>query len=234
MDDIALQQRALEVAESRPGRLAYAFCRMFVRVVIFRLYRVQVRGGENLSIPGPVIVAPVHRSLLDIPIIGAASNRRVRSLAKIELFSPRPLGWFLSALSGYPVRRGTADREALRISLSLLERGELMIVYPEGTRGSGPEVGEIFDGAAYLAAKSGARVVPVGIAGTEDAMPKNSWLPRFTRVVIRVGEPLDPPKSETGRVTKADRAAFSTRLRADLQKLFTAAREEAGDTAGAP
>ena len=120
---------------------------------------------------------PSHRSLLDIPIIGAATDRRIRTLAKIDLFSPRPLGWFMAALCGYPVRRGTADREALRLSIMFLGRGEMMMVYPEGTRRSGPEVTDIFDGCAYLAAKTGALVVPVGIAGTEGAMPKKQEHP---------------------------------------------------------
>lgn len=232
MDDTALQRRALQISESRPARLIYRFCRSFVRGVIYSLYRVKIRGVEHLSTAGPLIIAPVHRSLLDIPIIGAGSERRIRSLAKIELFSPKPLGWFLSALSAYPVRRGTADREALRISMMLLESGEVMIVYPEGTRRSGPEVTDIFDGCAYLAAKTGALVVPVGIGGTEDAMPKNKWIPRLTRVVIHVGEPLEPPSNESGRVTKVARAEFSEQLRVELQKLFTSARLEAGDTAG--
>jgi 1-acyl-sn-glycerol-3-phosphate acyltransferase len=232
MDDTALQHRSLTIGESRPGRLTYSFCRSFIRTVVNRLYRVEVHDIENLAIPGPAIIAPVHRSLLDIPIIGSASGRRIKTLSKIDLFSPRPLAWFLSALGGYPVRRGTADREALRISMMLLDRGEMMMVYPEGTRGSGPEVGSIFDGCAYLAAKTGARVIPVGIAGTENAMPKNKWIPRFTKVVIHVGEPLDPPIASTGRVTKGDRQLFSEALRVELQKLFTAARLEAGDRAG--
>lgn len=232
MDDTALQHWSLRVSETRSARLTYRLCRAFVRSVGYWFYRVKIRGAERLSTPGPVIIAPVHRSLLDIPIVGAVSERRIRSLAKIDLFSPRPLGWFMSALSGYPVRRGTADREALRLSIMFLERGEMMVVYPEGTRGSGPEVGEIFDGCAYLAGKAGARVVPVGIAGTEDAMPKNRWIPRRSNVVIHVGEPLDPPSSGGSRVTKSDRAAFSEQLRVELQKLFTSARLEAGDTAG--
>ena len=232
MDDTALQQRALRIAASRPGRLVYAFCKGFVRQVVFRLYRVEVRGRERLSKSGPVIIAPVHRSLLDIPIVGAVPDRRLSSLAKIDLFSPKPLGWFMASLGGYPVRRGTADREALRISMMLLDRGEMMIVYPEGTRRSGPEVSEIFDGVAYLAAKTGAAVIPVGIAGTENAMPKYKNIPRLTKVVIHVGEALEPPTTGSARVTKADRAAFSEQLRVELQKLFTAARQEAGDTAG--
>jgi 1-acyl-sn-glycerol-3-phosphate acyltransferase len=231
MDDTALQQRALRISDSRPAWWVYRLCRAFVRIVVFRLYRVKIQGAEHLSIPGPVIIAPVHRSLLDIPIIGSIPERRIKTLAKIDLFSPRPLAWFLAALGGYPVRRGTADREALRISIMLLERGEMMMVYPEGTRRSGPEVTDIFDGCAYLAAKSGALVVPVGIAGTEDAMPKHRTFPRRTNVVIHIGEPLDPPSSD-GRVTRAARVEFSERLRVELQRLFTSARQEAGDTGG--
>ena len=82
--------------------------------------------------------------------------------------------WFLTALGGFPVKRGTADREALRACQTVLERGEPLVLFPEGTRQFGPDTQEFFDGAAFLACRTGVPIVPVGLGGTEAAMPKGS------------------------------------------------------------
>jgi len=79
-----------------------------------------------------------------------------------------------AALGAIPLRRGEADREAMRSARALLDQGEMMIVFPEGTRQSGPEVADVFDGMSYLASKTGATIVPVGVAGTEEAMAKGA------------------------------------------------------------
>ena len=89
-----------------------------------------------------------------------------------------------------PVRRGEADLDAMRAALQLLRDGEAMLVFPEGTRQPSDDIGPIFDGTAWLAAKSGAPVLPVGVAGTREAMPSGAKFPKRTQVAIVVGEPL--------------------------------------------
>jgi 1-acyl-sn-glycerol-3-phosphate acyltransferase len=215
------QEYALAVGAKPSSLKVYKIVVTLIRWVLNPYFRVETRGPvENLSVEGPLILAPVHRSNLDAMLVAGASGRRCRALAKHTMFSSKPFAWLISALGAFPVQRGTADREALRAARMLLDSGEAMFVFPEGTRQLGQDVGEIYDGVAYLAAKTGARVVPVGIAGTAEAMPKGVKFPRRTRVVLQVGDVIEPPVSAGKRVTVGDRAAFSKKLGTALQELM--------------
>jgi 1-acyl-sn-glycerol-3-phosphate acyltransferase len=131
------------------------------------------------------------------------------------------LGWYLSALGGFPVVRGTADREALRACQAILDRGEPLVMFPEGTRHSGEAVAELFDGPAFLAARTGAPIIPIGIGGTEGIMPKGSKFIRPRKVTVVVGEPIVPPPPE-GRVPRRVVRELTDRLHKDLQAAFDA------------
>ena len=192
----------------------------FIRRILNPYFRVVVNGPvENLRVSGPLILAPVHRSNLDSLLVAGASTRRCRALAKHTMFTSKPFAWLVSALGAFPVERGTADREALRAARMLLDSGEAMFVFPEGTRQDGRDVGEIYDGVAYLSAKTGARVVPVGIAGTGEAMGKGTKFPKRVKVVMQVGDIMEPPTASGKRVTVGDRAKFSDELGKNLQRL---------------
>ena len=213
-----------EVGDSRASLLLYRFARRLLLLLAFPYLRVEVEGREWLSMDGPIIVAPVHRSNLDVPLVNSVSRRRVRSLAKDSLFKGPFWTWFLSALGGFPVERGSADRQALETARMLLDRGEPLLVFPEGTRQHGHVVQPLFDGAAYLSAKTGAPVVPVGVAGTEAAMPTGAKFPRRSKVRIVVGEPMTPPLTDRGRLTRSQRTEFTAELHTRLQELYDRAR----------
>lgn len=194
--------------------------RHFIRGVLYRYFRLHHHGSEHLAIQGPLIIAPIHRSNLDAPLIAALSTRRTKSLAKVSLFAKPPVGWLMAALGGFPVERGTADREALDAATALLRAGEAVIVFPEGTRQTGTKLAELFDGATFLSARTGAPVVPVAIAGTEPAMPPGAKFPRRTRVAIVVGPPIPPPVTGGGRLTLRQRRAATAELGDTLQRLL--------------
>ena len=217
-----LQTRAQRNAYRRSSMWVYRTVRGAIRIFLFRYFRVRHRGAEYLNIEGAVIVAPTHRSNLDSVILSGVGDRRMRALAKESLFSNRVFAWLIAALGAFPVRRGGADREAMRAAVAILEAGEQMIVFPEGSRQVGPAVVGVFDGTSYLASRSGAAVVPVGIAGTEQAMPFGKRFPRRTRVGIVAGEPIRPPE---GRMSRRQISEFSGLVSERLQQAFDDAHE---------
>ncbi len=139
---------------------------------------------------GPVILVANHASMLDPVVLGCAVGRPVRFMAKHELFRNRMFGSVLRSLGAFPVRRGQSDREAFHTALEVLSRGEVLGIFPEGTRSLNGELQPPYSGAAVLAEKTGAPVVPVGIIGTHQVMRRGSWLPRPGRIAVRVGRPL--------------------------------------------
>ena len=214
---------------SRTQRRCYAVVRAAIALVSKLWFRVEVHGRENVPVHGPFVVAPNHRSNLDTPVIGVITRRVMRYMGKDSLWDSRPLGWFLTALGGFPVHRGTADREALRAGLACIERGEPLVMFPEGTRQSGPVLAEMFDGPAYVACRTGAPILPVGMSGTEAAMPRGAKLIRPVKVRIVIGEPLlPPPLGERGRVSRRAVRDLTAQLGVALQRLFDEARGEPG------
>lgn len=191
-------------------------------------FRLRIEGREHLPADGPFVLAPVHRSNLDFALVSAVTTRRMRYMGKDSLWRSRALGWFISALGAFPVRRGSADREALRTTLDVIAAGEPVVLFPEGTRKSGPVVGSIFDGAAYVAGRAGVPIVPVGIGGSERAMPRGAKWIRPVRVAVVIGEPFTVDGGGGGRAPRSAVRAASARLRGDLQTLFDRAQELVG------
>src|SRR5690349_6840503 len=176
---------------SRASLAFYTFVRFLVVDVFARLWnRVSVEGAEHVPAAGPFILAPVHRSNMDTPYAAITTRRRLRFMGKDSLWKTKAFGTLLSALGGFPVSRGTTDREALLRCAAVLASGEPLVVFPEGERKNGPVVQPLFEGAAYLAARSGVPIVPVGIGGSERAMAKGARFIRPSKVVVVVGEPL--------------------------------------------
>lgn len=212
---------AQRVGHQRTSLAFYRCVRFLIRQVLFRWLRTEVRGAERLAIEGPVIIAPVHRSNLDAPLIASAGTRRMRALGKRSLFVNPVSAWVCAALGAIPLRRGEADRDAMRAARTILDDGEMMIVFPEGTRQSGPTVAGVFDGMTYLANKTGATIVPVGIAGTEAAMPSGARLPHRVPTAIVVGEPIPAPE---GRMSRPALSAFSATVGERLQAAYDEAQ----------
>ncbi len=199
------------------GELVFRMVRGSVRIFLFRWFRLRHEGRERLRVEGRVILAPVHRSNLDGPLIGSMTHRRVRYLGKESLFRPAPAGWIMRSLGSFPVRRGEADLDAMRVAKGMLDDGEAMLVFPEGTRQEGDEIAEVYDGTAWLSSKSNAPVVPVGVAGTYEAMPSGAKFPRREQVAVVVGEVIEPPKgADGGRAKRSDLKAWTVELRVAL------------------
>lgn len=204
----------------------YRFVRVIVYAVFRLLFRTRMMGTDNVPPEGAYLIVASHRSLLDIPFAAFVTRRRVRFLAKRELFANVLLSKVFRTLGGIPVQRGEADSTALKACVAALADGEPVAIFAEGTRHSGPTIKELYDGAAWMALRAGVPIVPVGIAGSEAILAKGRVLPKFERVAIVIGTPIDPGGSgPSGRSAKrADVTAVTGRLHVALQQAF----DEAG------
>jgi 1-acyl-sn-glycerol-3-phosphate acyltransferase len=207
----------------------YRFARLVVLGVCRLLFRETVEGTEHVPATGGFVLAPVHRSFLDFALVSIVTRRRLRYMGKAELWKYRWGGRILESLGAFPVHRGGADREALRRAVEVVEAGEPLVLFPEGTRRSGPVVKDLYEGAAYVAARAGVPIVPVGIGGSERAMRKGAKLPRPVKVHVVVGPPIPPPpRKEGGSVSRRALHETTGRLEAELQRLFDEAQRAAG------
>lgn len=221
------------MAAGKPARrwelVLYRFVRALVLGVAKLFGRIEVIGRDNIPKRGAFVLAPVHRSNIDFALVSLVTTRRMRYMGKDSIWKFKFLNPFLDALGAFPVHRGTADREALRTTIALVDGGEPLVMFPEGTRQSGPVVQELFDGPAYVATKTGVPIVPVGIGGSEAAMPKGSKIIRPAKIVLVVGEPLEPPaRAETGSTSRRAVKQLTEQLHAEIQKLFDDAQVRAG------
>jgi 1-acyl-sn-glycerol-3-phosphate acyltransferase len=214
--------------QGRASRAAYWIARTAVAGFTRLWTRLEVEGAEHIPATGPFVLAPVHRSNMDTPISSCLTKRRMRFMGKDSLWKHRPVAWVLSSLGGFPVSRGTADREALQRCIGVLEAGEPLVLFPEGERKSGPTVQPLFDGAAYVALKAGVPIVPVGIGGSEAVMPKGKKMIRPSKVHVIVGAPILPPPSVVGtRVPRGAVRDVTAELHTTLQRLFDEATARA-------
>lgn len=196
----------------------YAVVRAVINGAARVWFRLSIEGTEKLP-TGPFVLAPIHRSNLDTLIL-ARLPRRLRFMGKDSLWKWWG-GWFLSALGAFPVARGQADRDALHKAIEVVEAGQPVLIFPEGTRQTGPEVKPLFDGAAYVAGRCQVPIVPLGIGGSEAAMPKGKKFIRPAKIHMVVGDPLDPPELKgNGRVSRTSTRARTEDLSKSLQALF--------------
>ncbi len=196
-------------------RVVFEMTRLLVVPLISGFFRVRYVGLENVPKNGAFILAPSHRSNVDFILLPGVTKRRMRFLGKDSIWKYRIFASFFDSLGGIPVRRGTTDRESMRICSAVLSQGEPLVIFPEGTRKAGPVIEELFDGAAFLASKHAVPVVPVGIGGSDKAMPKGAKLPRRVRLTVIVGEPIPAPVGGRSAIRST-----TSELRREIQRLF--------------
>jgi len=192
-------------------RIAYALARNTLLVFLKVWCRLAVDGREHLPASGPYILAPTHRSIIDSPVASSLSSRRMRFMGADKWWSNARFGRLLTALGGFPVTRGSADREALKRCIRLLADGEPLVLFPEGERKVGPIVQPLFDGAAYVA-----------------VMPRGARYIRPKRIHAVIGPPISVPTGLTGRGQRAAVHEVTVQLQAELQRLFDVAQVRAG------
>ena len=215
-----------EPFEPDPRRgIVYSICRALFLAIMGTWFRPAVRGRQHVPTDGPVILAPVHRSFADFGFTAFVTHRKIFFMAKDSLWKNKLLGWVLDHLGAFPVHRESADREALRLAQRVLELGQVLVLFPEGTRQEGHKVADLHEGAAFLAARTGAPIVPIGIGGSDLAMPKGRTIPKPLRIQVVVGEPMAAPeRNQGGRVARSRVHAATEELAERIQSVYDQAR----------
>ncbi|MBW3589017.1 MAG: 1-acyl-sn-glycerol-3-phosphate acyltransferase [Actinobacteria bacterium] len=175
------------------GSGLYRGAKLTLSPILRGLYRVKAEGLENFPKEGPVIVAANHLSFMDSLFIPLCVRRRMYYLAKAEYFESWKTAWFFKALGMIPVKRDIKKKTeaALQSGLEVLQRGEVLGLYPEGTRSPDGRIYRGRTGVARLALRSQAPVVPVGLIGSGDVMPKAAKFPRlWGNVRVVFGRPI--------------------------------------------
>lgn len=209
---------------SRLDRVAYQVVRTIVVTFCRTWCRMTVEGRQNIPAEGPFLLCPVHRSIIDTPISSGVTRRRMRFMGADKYWKSKWFGRLLSALGGFPVTRHSADREALQRCIAVLEGGEPLVLFPEGERKSGDVVHPLFDGATYIAVKAGVPIVPVGIGGSERAMPKGAKFIFPRKVHVVVGAPIEVPSGQTGKAQRVAIRQLTVVLHDELQRLLDQAQ----------
>ncbi len=167
------------------------YCPLFKRLFRF-IFGIKIQGAENIPKEGPFIIASNHRSYIDPPVIASVFPEPVFFVAKEELFRNPLAGFILKHLAAIPIRRGGMDKEALRNSLNILKGGCSLCIFPEGTRAGRGAFLKPKPGVGMLVLKSGVKVLPVYLGGTDDVMPRDSLLPKpFRDIKVVIGKPLE-------------------------------------------
>ncbi len=196
----------------------YYVARVTVRMLLLLFTDLQVRGRENIPGEGGVIVVANHLNNADPPLLGVNLGRRAVFMAKRGLFRSRLSSYFIRSLGAFPVQRGRLNREALRQANQVLTKGLALIVFPEGRRSKNAQLQPAFPGAALIAFRSGAPILPVGITGTEK-IRGIAWLLRRPKVVINIGQPFSLPPASS-KLTKVELAGLTNSIMARIAELL--------------
>jgi 1-acyl-sn-glycerol-3-phosphate acyltransferase len=172
----------------------YTFVRILVSLPTLLIYRVKAIGVENVPRSGPLLLAPNHFSQMDHFFVGLYLRRKVRFMAKSQMFGPPVLTYIYKHGGVFPVRRGHHDEEAIKSALTILGQGEMLLVYCEGGRSRSGKLKEVKPGIGRIALESEATVVPVAIQGSETVRRWKRF--RFPKVTVQFGEPLTFPSEE--------------------------------------
>ncbi len=196
-----------------------------LKPLLLVLYRIDAEGLEHVPRRGPAIIAANHLSFLDsffIPLV--VRRRKVTYLAKADYFKSWKTSWFFRLVGQIPVERegSVKSRRALRTAVEALRRGKVLGIYPEGTRSRDGKLYRGRTGVARLALEAGVPIVPCGVTGTDEVMPKGAKLPRLrpgAEVRVRFGEPIDVSPYAGRQADRATLRALTDAIMCEIQKL---------------
>jgi len=194
----------------------YTLVRILVSLPTLLIYRVRAIGAGNVPKAGALILAPNHFSQMDHFFVGLYLRRKIRFMAKSQMFGPPVLTYIYKHGGVFPVRRGHQDEESFKTAFAILGQDEMLLVYAEGGRSRSGELGEVKPGIGRIALESGAPVVPVAIHGS--AKVRRWKRLRFPKVTVQFGEPLSfPVEQAPGRERQLE---IAERIFAPVRKMY--------------
>ena len=194
----------------RPN-IVYRTLKVVVRALLRTLYRIEVEGTEHVPQDGPVVIASNHLSFLDPLVLGVVLPRPIAFIARGDLFKIPGLGWLLRKLYAIPVERGSGDLAAVKAAIRALREGMAFGIFPEGRRSRSGKLEPFKTGAAAIALRTGATVVPVAITGTDEIWPPGGKLRLRGKIRVVIGPPVDLG-AYAGRLDKAHLTEATRRI----------------------
>jgi 1-acyl-sn-glycerol-3-phosphate acyltransferase len=176
---------------SRTKRVGYYILRVLARLVAVLFFCIRCKGRDHIP-DGAALVCSNHQSFFDPVLVGMAFNGRLNYLARKTLFGFAPFRWLIEFLDAIPIDREGFGLGGIKETLTRLKRGEMVLVFPEGTRTHTGEVNPLKPGFVAVARRSRAALLPVAVDGAYDAWPRNARLPRLSRIHVCIGEAITP------------------------------------------
>jgi 1-acyl-sn-glycerol-3-phosphate acyltransferase len=199
--------------------LIYRASRGICRLLFTVFYDYKAYGVRNVPKHGGVLMVSNHESYLDPVIVGLHVPRIMAFMAKSELFENRHFGWYIRQLHAFPVRQGKGDIGAMRLTIEKLQEGDILNIFPEGSRSEDGKLQKVQNGAALVIRKAGVPVVPAIIEGSYECWPRKQKLPRTGRIRVIYGPPMILHDLRPAEITQRIDEAFH-RLQNQLHALI--------------
>jgi len=198
--------------------LVYYGGRFLTRMLLFLFTRWRVRGKENIPRQGALLIVANHLHLTDPPILSVSIDRKALFMAKEELFHSRFSRHIMRSFGAFPIRRGGMNREAMRKARQFLTQDMAIIMFPEGRRSLSTQLESAFSGAALIASRSSAPILPIGIFGTEK-IKGMSWFLRRPRITVNIGASFYLPPVN-GKLNRAQLTEFTHSIMEHIAELL--------------
>lgn len=204
------------MAWKRSEKIWYRWGHSLCFVLTYSLFRPKIKGKSNLPKTGAYLITPNHRSLFDIPVLGCATFRPLRFMAKKDLFKSKFIKWYFETNGSFSVDRDEGDPAAVKKAINYLKNGDVIVIFPEGGRRRKSHIDELATGVGFIAAKTKVPIIPVGISGLDKPF-KKPRLPSRPRVII--GDPITSHISMDGKTSEISNALLSE-LSEKMQSLY--------------
>lgn len=202
----------------------YQTSHMLNNLLTYLILRPTILGKDNIPKKGKVIVAPTHRSMVDIPVAGCLTWRAMRWMVKQELVSNKFSKFYFETCGSFGVDKESNDPAAVKRAIHVLNDGDKLLIFPEGKRNKFDNIGELLGGVGFIAAKTNAPIVPVAMLGVDKPFYIKNYLPRKAKIFVLIGEPIVSHIGQEGKTS--EKAAMITKeLGEKLFELYEKCKE---------